>query len=212
MHNKLFCTTSFILGSMKDVDAIDFEWAGLSLQLYPVEGSASLSDGYTVSPSSCVASLLGNETWLTRVTRLGVRIWKTQKLLILEKYWQNFWWRNVTRHFNKNTTHISKDCESFRSLHFLAMKLDLRGSLDSGSESEKTVHRNNRDWKNKNLTKECYWSPQQTHTHIIAGTAPWKFFKFCGGYHWIWRYGEAQGVQEVQKNTFGKYSTEGIPR
>ena len=36
------------------------------------------------------------------------------------------------------------------------------------------------------------------------------FFKFFGGYHCIWRYREAQGVQEVQKNTFGKYR--GIPR
>ena len=107
---------------MKDVvDSIDFEWAGLSLQLYPVEGSASLSDRYTVSPSSCVASLLGNKTWLARVTRLGVRIWKdsAQKLLSLEKYWQNFWWRHVMRHFNKNTTHISKDCESCLSVLYI---------------------------------------------------------------------------------------------
>ena len=43
-------------------------------------------------------------------------------------------------------------------------------------------------------------------------TAPWKIFKFFGGLHCIWRYGETQGVQEVQKNTFGKYFTEGIPR
>ena len=46
----------------------------------------------------------------------------------------------------------------------------------------------------------------------IYSTAPRKIFKIFGGYHGIWRYGEAQGVQEVQKKTFGKYSTEGIPR
>ena len=48
--------------------------------------------------------------------------------------------------------------------------------------------------------------------HACSSTAPWKYFKFFGGYHCIWRFREAQGVQEVEKNTFGKYSTEGIPR
>ena len=32
-------------------------------------------------------------------------------------------------------------------------------------------------------------------------TAPWKIFKFFGGYHYIWMYGEAQGAQEVKKKT-----------
>ena len=48
--------------------------------------------------------------------------------------------------------------------------------------------------------------------HACSSTAPWKYFKFFGGYHCIWRYGETPRVQEVQKNTFGKYFTEGIPR
>ena len=52
----------------------------------------------------------------------------------------------------------------------------------------------------------------QAFTKCYQYTAPWNFFKFFGGLHCIWRYGETQGVQEVQKNTFGKYSTEGIPR
>ena len=41
------------------------------------------------------------------------------KLLSLEKYWQNFWWRHVMRHFNKNTTHISKDSKSWLSVLYI---------------------------------------------------------------------------------------------
>ena len=59
---------------------------------------------------------------------------------------------------------------------------------------------------NRNVIR--FWIRRETNRF----TAPWNFLKFFGGLHCIWRYGEAQGVQEVQKNTFGKYSTEGIPR
>ena len=39
-----------------------------------------------------------------------------------------------------------------------------------------------------------------------------KKIKFFGGSQNIWRYREAQGDQEVQNNTFGKYSMQWIPR
>ena len=40
-------------------------------------------------------------------------------------------------------------------------------------------------------------------------TTSWKISMLFGGYHCIWRHREAQGVQEVQKNAFGNFSTEG---
>ena len=56
------------------------------------------------------------------------------------------------------------------------------------------------------------WRHEQNLQFTTKTTSPWKNFKLFWGLRCIWRYGEAQGVQEVQKNTFGKYSTEGIPR
>ena len=73
----------------------------------------------------------------------------------------------------------------------------LKLSLFSKNNCCTTVH----DW----LISGIYKIKIVTQPHGI-------FLKFFRGYHSIWRYGEAQGVQEVQKNTFRKYSTEGIPR
>ena len=45
-----------------------------------------------------------------------------------------------------------------------------------------------------------------------ASLEPHTLIKFVRGVHRIWRYGEAQGVEEAQKNPFGKHSTEWIMR
>ena len=95
---------------------------------------------------------------------------ESEKLLSLEKYWQNFWWRHVRVTSTKIdciSTHISKDCESCLSVLYIFWQWNstCEAHLTRGQNLKKTVHRNNRDWKNKNLTKECYWSPQQTYTY-----------------------------------------------
>ena len=67
-------------------------------------------------------------------------------------------------------------------------------------------------WKIAKAWWVSIWGPCNTQCKFWDIHCPLEFFRFFGGYHCIWRYGEAQGAEEVQKNTFGKYSTEGIPR
>ena len=70
------------------------------------------------------------------------------------------------------------------------------------------------DFNNKKACYSVLWGHFSPRKKLFElNTQPiGKKIKFFGGSQNIWRYREAQGDQEVQKNTFGKYSMQGIPR